>query len=204
MEVIQLKYSLLQFVLGSARTDKIVLMKKTNATIIADENLINKIYFIRGMKVMIDRDLAELYGVETKVLKQSVKRNLDRFPSDFMFELTSQEFKEWRSQFVTSISDKKGLRYPPFCFTEQGVTMLSSVLNSKRAIEINIRIVRLFIRLREIVVSNKEILLKLDQLENRVGKHDVDIDELFEAIRNLANPEVEPREAVGYKWKRGN
>lgn len=97
---------------------------------------------------MIDRDLAELFGVETKVLKQAVKRNISRFPEDFMFEMTDEEFQDWRSQFVTSKSDIMGLRYPPFCFTEQGVTMLSCVLNSQRAIEANIRIIRVFTKMR--------------------------------------------------------
>jgi uncharacterized membrane protein YheB (UPF0754 family) len=97
---------------------------------IPDEVIISKIYLIRGLKVMMDRDLAELFGTETKVLKQAVKRNIRRFPSDFMFELTNEEFQNWRSQFVTSISDIMGLRYPPFCFTEQGFTMLSCILNS--------------------------------------------------------------------------
>jgi hypothetical protein len=167
--------------------------------IIPDDTLVNKIYFIRGQKVMIDRDLAELYNVETKVLKQAVKRNLSRFPSDFMFELSAQELKNWRSQFVTSNSDKMGLRYAPFCFTEQGVTMLSSVLNSKRAIEVNIRIVRLFIRLREIVSANKEILQKLEQLEKKMDTHSEDIDEIFVTLRRLVHPDLPPRELIGYK-----
>ncbi len=178
-------------------------MSKTRVPKIQEEILTNKIYFIRQQKVMIDRDLAELYGVETKRLKEAVKRNIGRFPSDFMFVLTKQEFKNWRTQFASSNSDRKGLRYSPFCFTEQGVTMLSSVLNSKRAIEVNIRVVRLFIRLREVVISNKEILAKLEQLENKVGKHGEEIDGLFQEIRNLADFRNEPRTAVGYKWKKG-
>ena len=102
---------------------------------------------------MIDRDLAELYGVETKVLKQAVKRNIDRFPEDFLFEMTSDEFKDWRSQFVTSKSDKQGLRYAPYCFTEQGVTMLSCILNSARAIAVNIQIIRVFTKMRELLFT---------------------------------------------------
>src|ERR1700733_13408008 len=104
--------------------------KKINLQLIPDEMIINKIYMVRGQKVMIDRDLAELYGVETKVLKQAVKRNISRFPIDFMFEMNKHELENWRSQIVTSNSDKMGLRHAPFCFTEQGVAMLSSVLNS--------------------------------------------------------------------------
>jgi ORF6N domain len=106
---------------------------------------------IRNQKVMLDRDLAELYGVETKVLKQAVKRNIDRFPEDFMFELTKSELENWRSQFVTSNSDKMGLRYSPFAFTEHGVLMLSSILNSQQAIQVNIQIVRIFTRLRNLL-----------------------------------------------------
>jgi len=100
-----------------------------------DEIIINKIYLIRGQKVMIDRDLAELYGVATKVLKQAVKRNTERFPEDFMFEMSDEEFQNWRSQIVTSNSDMMGLRYAPYCFTEQGLTMLSCILNSKKAVD---------------------------------------------------------------------
>ncbi len=109
-----------------------------NKVAVPEEIIMNKIYLVRNQKVMLDRDLAELYGVETKVLKQAVKRNIERFPDDFMFEMTKEEFVNWRSQFVTSNSDRMGLRYAPFCFTEQGVTMLSCVLNSQRAIQLNI------------------------------------------------------------------
>jgi hypothetical protein len=177
-------------------------MKKKEAKIIADVKLINKIYFIRGQKVMLDRDLAELYNVETKVLKQTVKRNIQRFPSDFMFELTPKELQDWRSQIVTSNSDRMGLRHPPFCFTEQGVTMLSAVLKSKRAIEVNIRVVRLFVRLREVMISNKEILLKLELLENVVGNHSKDIEEIFSVLRQLINLEPHPGRRIGYKRKK--
>lgn len=109
---------------------------------IPEEVIRSKIYFIRGQKVMIDRDLAEFYGVETKVLKQAVKRNIERFPEDFMFEMTKEEFENWRSQFVTSKSEMMGLRYAPFCFTNIGVTQLSTVLKSKKAILINLQIMR--------------------------------------------------------------
>ena len=122
--------------------------------LIPAERIANAIYFIRGEKVMLDRDLAALYGVETKVLKQAVRRNLDRFPEDFMFVLTTREFKNWRSQFVTSNQDRKGLRYAPMAFTEHGILMLSSVLNSKRAVQVNIEIMRAFVKLRRILASN--------------------------------------------------
>ena len=118
---------------------------KRDVTVSIDK-LIGKIYLIRDHNVMLDRDLAALYEVETKVLKQSVRRNIDRFPSDFMFELTDTEFRNWRSQFVTSKGDRMGLRYKPMVFTEQGVAMLSSVLRSKRAIQVNIKIMRRFFR----------------------------------------------------------
>ncbi|MBI3509487.1 MAG: ORF6N domain-containing protein [Bacteroidetes bacterium] len=174
-------------------------MNLKKQTIVPDELLVNKIYFIRGQKVMLDRDPAELYRVETKVLKQTVKRNPFRFPEDFMFEMSVEEFENWRSQFVTSNSDKMGLRYPPFCFTEQGVTMLSSVLNSKRAIEMNIRVVRLFIRLREMMGTNKEVLHKLEQLERRVGKNGEEINVIFSVIRKLLSKPKKPMKKIGYK-----
>jgi hypothetical protein len=112
----------------------------TEISIIPDELVVNKIYFLRNHKVMLDRDLATLYGIETRVLKQAVRRNIVRFPEDFMFELTKEEFENWRSQFATSNSDKMGLRYAPMVFTEHGVLMLSSVLNSEKAIQTNIQI----------------------------------------------------------------
>ena len=106
---------------------------------------------------MIDRDLAELYGVETKRLKEAVRRNIHRFPEDFMFEMNSEECEIWRTQFASSKSDMHGLRYAPFCFTEQGVTMLSCILNSERAIAVNIQVIRIFTRMKELMISNKEI-----------------------------------------------
>ena len=125
---------------------------------------------------MIDRDLAELYGVETKQLKRQVRRNIDRFPEDFMFELSDEELLDWRRQFGTSNEgDKMGLRYAPYVFTEQGVAMLSSVLNSERAIKVNIQIMRIYTKMREMVMTNQEILLKLEQLERKVDGHDESI-----------------------------
>ena len=120
-------------------------MAKQEITIVKvpDEVIMNQIYYVREHKVMLDRDLAVLYGVETKRLKEAVRRNASRFPEDFMFEMTQQEFENWRTQFATSKEDKQGLRYAPFCFTEQGVTMLSCVLNSERAITVNIQIIRI-------------------------------------------------------------
>ena len=124
--------------------------------IFPDDIVLTKIYFIRDNKVMIDKDLAELYGIETKRLKEAVRRNRKRFPEDFMFEMSKEELKNWRTQFATSNSERMGFRYPPFCFTEQGVTMLSCTLNSERAIHVNIQIVRVFSRMRELLIKNKD------------------------------------------------
>ena len=173
-------------------------MEKEQLSSIPDEIIIRTIYIIRGKKVMLDRDLAGLYGIETKILKQAVKRNIKRFPEDFMFEMSKPEFAHWRSQFVTSKQDMKGLRYSPFCFTEQGVTMLSCILNSDTAIEVNIRIIRIFVRLREIVLTNQEILLKLEQLEKQVMHNSEEIQAIFQALRQLITPEQEPRKRIGY------
>jgi len=125
---------------------------------IDNQNLQDKIHTIRGLQVMLDRDLAELYGVETKVLNQAVKRNIDRFPIDFMFQLSQGEFENWRSQFVTSNSDKMGLRRPPYAFTEQGVSMLSTVLKSDVAVDISVKIIRAFAEMRKMFSSNSLLI----------------------------------------------
>lgn len=166
---------------------------------VADEVVISKIYLIRGQKVMIDRDLAELYGVETKRLKEAVRRNIERFPEDFMFEMNKAEFEQWRKENITEAEDKQGLRYAPFCFTEQGVTMLSCVLNSKRAIEVNIQVIRIFTKLREMVLTHKDILLKLEKLERKAVQHDGDIKLIFKYLRELLNPPTEPMRKIGFK-----
>ena len=173
----------------------------------AEEAIINKIYLIRGQKVMIDRDLAELYGVQTKVLKQAVKRNISRFPPDFMFEMTGEELENWRSQFVTSKKDKQGLRYAPFCFSEQGVTMLSCILSTERAISVNIRIIRVFTKMREMLLTHKDLLIKLEQIEKqlltqdaRMDNHEADIQAIFEVLKKLVGQPVEnPRPRVGFR-----
>lgn len=172
-----------------------------NLPAIPEEAIINKIYQIRGLKVMIDRDLGELYGIPTKALKQAVKRNIERFPEDFMFVMTADEFQNWRSQNVTSNSERMGLRYSPFCFTEQGVTMLSCVLNSKKAIETNIRIIRVFTKMREMLMTHKDILLKLAQFEHEIGKNSDDIQLIFKALHQFLNPPQETRKQIGYKRK---
>jgi hypothetical protein len=152
------------------------------------EAIVSRILFIRGHKVMIDVDLAALYGVGTKVLVQAVKRNSERFPDDFMFQLTNQEVKNLRSQFVTSSSGHGGRRTPPYAFTEQGVAMLSSVLNSTQAIAVNIEIIRAFVRLREMLASNKELAAKLEELERKLQTHDQAIAGILNAIRELMKP----------------
>jgi hypothetical protein len=172
--------------------------------ILPDEAIINKIYIIREKKVMIDRDLADLYGVETKVLNQAVKRNLKRFPDDFMFQLTDEEFRNLRSQIVTS--SWGGSRFRPMVFTEQGVAMLSSILNSERAISVNIQIIRVFTRMRTMLESHKEILKKLEMLE----KKDIELDEkvtlIFEYLKELEQSkqeetEFKQRKRIGFKTK---
>jgi hypothetical protein len=150
---------------------------------------------------MIDRDLAELYGVETKRLKEAVRRNADRFPEDFMFEMTADEFQNWRTQFATSKSDMIGLRYAPFCFTEQGVTMLSCVLNSRRAIDTNIRIIRVFSKMGEMLLTHKDILIKLEHFEKQVVNNTEDIQLIFEVLKQLLNPLQKPRPQIGFRRK---
>jgi len=159
--------------------------KQDTQIMIPDEVVMSKIYVIRGVNVMIDRDLAELYGVETKYLKRQVKRNIIRFPEDFMFELTNQEFNEWRSQFVTSNEDRMGLRYAPYAFTEDGVAQLSTVLNSERAIKVNLQIIRMFSKLRRLTLTHKDILHKLEELERNDIEHDKKIELIFEYLKQL-------------------
>jgi len=153
--------------------------------VVHEDLIVEKIYLIRGQKVMLDRDLAELYGVETRVLNQAVRRNMKRFPEDFMFQLTKEEMGNWMSQFVTSNREKMGLRKLPLVFTEQGVAMLSSVLSSDRAIQVNIRIIRVFTKLRTILESHKEILFKIEQLQQKDSEHDEQIIVIFEYLKKL-------------------
>jgi ORF6N domain len=178
--------------------------KKKSELVIPDEVVMNKIYVVRGQRVMIDRELAELYGVETKVLKQAVRRNIIRFPEDFMFEMSIEDFANWRSQNVTSREDRQGLRYAPFCFTEQGVTMLSCILNSERAVVVNIQIIRIFIKLRQMISTNKDILFQLEKLEKKITSHDKDIRIIFKCIKQLLNPPQEPRTRIGFRRSNEN
>lgn len=159
----------------------------------------NKIFDIRGQKVMLDFDLAELYETETKRLKEAVRRNIDRFPSDFMFELNKEEFETLRTQIATS--KRGGTRYAPFAFTEQGVAMLASVLNSAKAIEVNIQIVRAFVFLRQYALNSKEITEKLEQLEQKYNKQFKDV---YEAINYLLqkdkqDTDTKERKRIGFK-----
>jgi hypothetical protein len=173
--------------------------KATKALMITDELVMNKIYLIRGQKVMLDRDLAELYQVETRILNQAVRRNIDRFPEDFMFQLTEREFEIWKSQIVISKSEKMGLRKRPLVFTEQGVAMLSSVLNSETAIRVNIQIIRVFTRMRQMLLTHKDILLQLEKIERKLTGHDEDIQLIFKYLRQLLNPPQQPRRRIGFK-----
>jgi hypothetical protein len=170
--------------------------------IVPMEKIANKIYVIRGTRVMLDHDLAVLYGVPTKALKQAVKRNLDRFPTDFMFELTKKEFADLRSQIVTSSSQQwGGPRYRPMAFTEQGIAMLSSVLRSKRAAHVNIEIMRIFVRIRAVLTSSRNLATKLKQLESRINDHDEKIEIIFEAILQLLTPPEETKNPIGFEVK---
>ena len=167
-------------------------MKKA---LIPGSKIENKIFRIRSLNVMLDSDLAELYGVETKVLLQAVKRNIDRFPDDFMFRLTGQELTALRSQIVTS-KKRGGRRYPPYAFTEQGVAMLSSVLKSKRAVRVNIEIMRAFVKLRSLLATNEKLTRKLNALEK---KYDSQFKVVFDAIRQLMQPPSQKTRKIGFE-----
>jgi hypothetical protein len=164
------------------------------STLIPIEVIEKKILLIRNHKVMLDQDLAELYGVETKQLKRAVRRNIDRFPSDFMFVLSGKEFQILRSQFGTS--SWGGTRYPPMAFSEQGVAMLSSVLKSPRAVQVNILIMRAFVHLRELIATHKDLARKLEALEK---KYDAQFRVVFDAIRQLMTPPEKPKRRIGFR-----
>ncbi|MBN8702928.1 MAG: ORF6N domain-containing protein [Bacteroidetes bacterium] len=174
---------------------------KEEPVMISDSSIINQIYFIRRQKVMIDRDLAILYGVETRTLKQAVNRNMQRFPADFMFEMSITEFENWRSQFVTSNSDKMGLRHKPYCFTEQGVAMLSSILKSEKAILVNIQIIRIFTRLKQMLIDSTEIRLEIEQIKQKLGNQSKNIELVFQYLDKLLEKKENKQERpkIGYK-----
>jgi len=159
------------------------------------ERIVSKIYFIRNSKVMLDRDLAELYEVETGQLKRAVRRNIERFPPDFMFEMSKKELEDWRCQFGTSNGDKMGLRYRPMAFTEQGVAMLSSVLRSKRAIQVNIQIMRAFTQLRRMLSTHKDLKRKIEEMEE---KYDKQFRIVFEAMKQLIETEGKSKRKIGF------
>lgn len=166
--------------------------------IIPIERIENRIFLIRGHKVMIDRDLAELYGVTTKRLNEQVHRNLKRFPDDFMFSLTQSE----KDELVANCDQLDLLKHSsqlPYAFTEQGIAMLSSVLRSDRAIEMNILIMRTFVKLRQVLATHQELAAKFRELESRVGQHDSAIREIFEAIKQMIAYEERPRKAIGFR-----
>jgi len=175
--------------------------KRETTLIVPDDIILDKIYYIRGQKVILDRDLAKLYNVETKVLKQSVKRNSTRFPPDFMFEMTKYELENWRSQIVTSNSDKMGLRHSPFCFTEQGVAMLSSILNSERAIKVNIQIIRVFTRIRQMLFDNTELRLAIDEIRKKTENNTKNIELVFKYLDELLDKKEKPKTItrIGFK-----
>jgi hypothetical protein len=166
----------------------------TSSSAIPAERIERRILMIRGQKVMLDSDLAELYDVETKSLNRAVRRNLSRFPADFMFELTSKEFEDLRYHFGTSNS-RGGRRSRPLAFTEQGVAMLSSVLRSPRAVQVNIAIMRAFVKLREILGSNRDLARRLDEMESN---YDAQFKAVFDAIRELMKPPEKPRRRIGF------
>lgn len=171
---------------------------QSDSGLIPVEVIATRIYFVRGLKVILDRDLASLYMVETRTLKQAVRRNKDRFPADFMFELTAAEFQNWRSQFVTSNSDKMGLRHTPMAFTEQGVAMLSGVLRSERAVKVNIQIMRTFTHLRKILASHEDLRQKIEEMESR---YDEQFQAVFEVIQKLLKDDGKPPKEIGFTAK---
>jgi len=170
--------------------------KSVTKDLIPIETIKNKILLIRGQKVMLDRDLAKLYGVSTKRLNEQVKRNIKRFPEDFMFQLTREEVKSLRSHFAT-LKLKRGryVKYLPYAFTEQGVAMLSSVLNSERAILVNIQIMRAFTKLRQMLLTHKDLKRKIEDMEN---KYDQQFKVVFDAIRELLEPPLKPKKRIGF------
>jgi hypothetical protein len=180
--------------------ERIIMMsKKENTLAIPDELVMNKIYLIRNQKVMLDSDLAELYQVETKVLNQQVKRNLKRFPDDFMFQLTEQEFDHLKSQFVTS--SWGGKRKLPYVFTEQGVAMLSGILNSDRAIAVNIQIMRIFTRIRQMLADNTDLRLDIEKIKNKLDNQDKNMEIVFRYLDELLEKKENPieRNKIGYR-----
>lgn len=166
---------------------------------IPDEAIASQIHWIRGEKVMLDEDLAALYQVPTKRLNEQVRRNMDRFPEDFMFVLDEKEWDSLRSQFATSKKGRGGRRYPPMAFAEHGVLMLSSVLSSERAIAVNIRIMRVFVRMNRILLNDRELLLRLERMEHRQDASDEALASLFEAVKQMMEKPASDRKRLGFR-----
>lgn len=174
--------------------------EKKNGQIVPEEMVMSKIYYIRDQKIMLDRDLAELYGIQPIRLREQVKRNIDRFPEKFMFQLTEEEVDVMVSQFVIPSRQHLG-GYLPYAFTEHGVLMLANVLRSKTAIQVSIRIIEIFVKMREMLSTQSEVLLKLELLETKVAGHDENIQVIFMHLKELLNPPKEPRPRVGFRRK---
>ena len=174
-------------------------MPKSNLPIVmvSEEKILEKILLLRGQKVMLDRDLAEMYGVEVKRLNEAVKRNATRFPEDFMFQLAQNEWRNLKSQIATS--SWGGVRKPPYAFTEQGVAMLSSVLNSETAIQVNIQIIRLFTKMKQLILDNKDLWMKIEKIEQHLVKNDEEIKTVFAYLKKLLVPENKPRNPIGFR-----
>ena len=165
---------------------------------VSEQTIAEKIYIIRGQKVMLDRDLAEMYGVETSYLNRAVKRNFTRFPEDFMFQLSKEEFQNLIFQIGIS-SSWGGTRKFPYAFTEQGVAMLSSVLNSETAIQVNIQIIRLFTKMKQLILDNKDLWMKIEKIEQHLLKNDEEIKTIFTYLKKLLIQENKPRNPIGFK-----
>ena len=180
-------------------------MKKAeNKIMIPEETMITKIYLIRGKKVIIDRDLADFYGVETRRLKEQVRRNIDRFPEDFMIEMTKEELDDFRKQFGNTSKEIMGLRITPFAFTEHGILMLASILNTERAIQVNIQLVRIFNKMREMLLSHKDLFLELEKVKNQLSDHDNKFMLIFEYLKQFEEAKQqqsnqENRKRIGFK-----
>jgi phage regulator Rha-like protein len=170
--------------------------RNKSIAIIPEDIITSRILFLRKKKVMLDRDLAKLYGVETKALNQAVKRNIERFPEDFMFQLSDKEFINWKSQIVTSNQDKMGIRKKPYAFTEHGILMLSSVLTSKKSIEVNIQIMRTFTKLKEILSGHKLLRRKIEEMEK---KYDYQFQAVFDAIKKLLASPIKSKKPIGFQ-----
>jgi len=171
---------------------------KQMRSIIPDTTVVNKIYEIRGSKVMLDSDLADLYGVETKRLNEQLRRNIERFPEDFMFKLTENEWEILRSQIATSKTQRGGRTYLPNVFTEHGVLMLSSILSSPQAIQVNIQIVRIFTRLRQLLSESSELKLEIEEIKKKINNQDKNIELVFSYLDELTEKKSRPRKRIGY------